>query len=241
MDDRHNDAAVERRMKEVVKADRARIQVGRISHFGLMELSRQRLRPSLEEAISAPCPTCNGSGYMRSTESTALHVLRGIESAAAARNGGTLLVTTPTSIAFQLLNHKRLMLTGIEERYQVSVTIEADDRLLAPDFRIDGAEAVATPPAPREDVAQTADEPSSPRRRKRSRRRRRDAGGETEPEPVKADAQDSEGEAGETGERKRRRRGRRGGRRRKTNEESGENAQGGQDDADAATAQATAG
>ncbi len=222
MDDRRNDATVERRMKEAVKSDRARIQVGRISHFGLMELSRQRLRPSLEEAISAPCPTCNGSGYMRSTESTALHVLRGIESAAAARSGGPLLVTAPTAIAFQLLNHKRLMLTGIENRYKVTVTIEADDRLLAPDFRIDTGETGATAHSPQDDAAQSPDEPSPPRRRKRSRRRRRDAGSEADPDPVKAEAQESEDETAEQGERKRRRRGRRGGRRRKTN---GENVQ----------------
>ena len=221
MDDRRNDATVERRMKEAVKSDRARTQVGRISHFGLMELSRQRLRPSLEEAISAPCPTCNGSGYMRSTESTALHVLRGIESAAATGTGGPLLVTAPTAIAFQLLNHKRLMLTGIETRYNVTVTIEADDRLLAPDFHIDTGETGAAAPAPRDDATQTPDEPSPPRRRKRSRRRRRDSGSEAaDPDPVKADGQEGEEEAAEQGERKRRRRGRRGGRRRKTNGES---------------------
>ena len=222
MDDRRNDATVERRMKEVVKSDRARIQIGRISHFGLMELSRQRLRPSLEEAISAPCPMCNGSGYVRSTESTALHVSRGIESAAAGRTGGTLLVTVPTSIAFHLLNHKRLMLTGIEDRYKVTVTIEADDRLLAPDFRIDTGETGAAAHAPRDDAAHNPDELSPPRRRKRPRRRRRDSGSEAEAEPVKADGQESETEAAEQGERKRRRRGRRGGRRRKAN---GENAQ----------------
>lgn len=231
MDDRRNDATVERRMKEVVKSDRARIQVGRISHFGLMELSRQRLRPSLEEAISAPCPTCNGSGYMRSIESTTLHVLRGIESAAASKAGRTLLVTAPTAVAFQLLNHKRLTLTGIEDRYKVTVTIEADDRLVAPDFRIDTGDSGAAAHAPRDDAAQAPDESSASRRRKRSRRRRRDAGQEADPDPVKADAQESEDEAAEQGERRRRRRGRRGGRRRKANGEStqqaaGENRQG---------------
>ena len=199
MDDRRNDATVERRMKEVVKSDRARIQIGRISHFGLMELSRQRLRPSLEEAISAPCPMCNGSGYVRSTESTALHVSRGIESAAAGRTGGTLLVTVPTSIAFHLLNHKRLMLTGIEDRYKVTVTIEADDRLLAPDFRIDTGETGAAAHAPRDDAAQNPDELSPPRRRKRPRRRRRDSGSEAEAEPVKADGQESEDRGRRTG------------------------------------------
>ena len=235
MDDRRNDATVERRMKEAVKSDRARIQIGRISHFGLMELSRQRLRPSLEEAISAPCPMCNGSGYMRSTESSALHVLRGIESAAAARSSGPLPVSAPTAIAFQLLNHKRLMLTGIEDRYNVTLTIEADDRLLAPDFRIDAEESVAAAHAPRDDAAQAPDEASPTRRRKRSRRRRRDSGNEAEPDPVKAEGQDSEDEAAEQGERKRRRRGRRGGRRRKANGENvqqsaGEDRQGQQGD-----------
>ncbi len=245
MDDRRNDATVERRMKEAVKGDRARIQVGRISHFGLMELSRQRLRPSLEEAISAPCPTCNGSGYMRSIESTTLHVLRGIESATAGKTGRTLLVTAPTAIAFQLLNHKRLMLTGIEDRYKVTVTIEADDRLVAPDFRIDTGDSGTAAHAPRDDAAQVPDEPSSLRRRKRSRRRRRDSGQEADPDPVKADAQESEDEAAEQGERRRRRRGRRGGRRRKANGENapqsaGENHQGEQGDTSPAPAGETA-
>ncbi len=222
MDDRRNDATVERRMKEAVKGDRARIQVGRISHFGLMELSRQRLRPSLEEAISAPCPTCNGSGYMRSIESTTLHVLRGIESAAAGKTGQTLRVTAPMAVAFQLLNRKRLMLTTIEDRYKTTVTIEADDRLLAPDFRIDTGHPATVAHGPQDDVTQAPDEASSARRRKRSRRRHRDAGQEADPDPVKADGQESETEAAEQGERRRRRRGRRGGRRRKSN---GDNAQ----------------
>ena len=217
MDDRRNDAAVERRMKEAVKGDRARIQVGRISHFGLMELSRQRLRPSLEEAISAPCPTCNGSGYMRSIESTTLHVLRGIESAAAGKAGQTLRVSAPMAIAFQLLNRKRRALTAIEGRYDTTVTIEADDRLMAPDFRIDSDHAATVAHGPQDDAADVPDEASPPRRRKRSRRRRRDTEQQTAPDAVKGEGEDSETELAEQGERKRRRRGRRGGRRRKAN------------------------
>ncbi len=241
MDDHRNDAIVERRMKEAVKSDRARSQIGRISHFGLMELSRQRLRPSLEEAISAPCPTCSGTGYVRSIESTALHVLRGIESAAVASTGGPLLVTVPTAIAFQLLNRKRLMLTDIETRYGVAVTIEADDRLVAPDFRIDGGETGAAAHAPRDEASQAPDEASLPRRRKRSRRRRRDAGSETDPGPTKADGQEDGDEIAEPGERKRRRRGRRGGRRRRANgegalETAGEEREGQQDDTGSAQA-----
>ncbi len=215
MDERRNDAAVERRVKEALKADRARIQVGRISGFGLLELSRQRLRPSLEEAISAPCPQCNGSGYMRSAESTALHVLRGIEGEAHARPGGTLRVAAPAAIALHILNHKRLALTRIESRYSVVVVVETDDRLVVPDYRIDTEESGA---------GQHADGEARPsggaRPRKRTRRRRRETAAEQEPKAGEtAEGEDAEAESAEQGERRRRRRGRRGGRRNRSSAE----------------------
>ena len=223
MDDRRNESAVERRMKEAVKADRARIQVGRISTFGLMELSRQRLRPSLEEAISAPCTLCNGSGYMRSAESTALHVLRGIESEALRTKGSTLRVLAPVNIAFHLLNRKRLTLTGIESRYDVSVAIESDDRLMVPDYRIETDTPGSGTPLPLEDEARSVGEAGTGKRRIRSRRRIKETTDDDQ-ETVQADRQEGEGDAAaessDPGERKRRRRGRRGGRRRKGSEET---------------------
>ena len=227
MDDRRNETAVERRMKEAVKADRARIQIGRISTFGLMELSRQRMRPSLEEAISAPCPLCSGSGYMRSAESTALHVLRGIESQALKTTGGMLRVLAPANIAFHLLNRKRLPLTGIESRYNVSIVIESDDRLMVPDFRIETDVPGSGTTPPQEDEAKSVGEAGTSKRRIRSRRRIKETADddqETVQADVQADVQEAEGdvaaESSDPGERKRRRRGRRGGRRRKGSEET---------------------
>ena len=104
MDEHRNERAVERKFKDAVKADRARTQIGRISGFGLLELSRQRLRPSLQEALSSPCPHCAGSGYMRSTESTVLHVLRGIEDEALKGRAASVRVLAPTEVALYLLN-----------------------------------------------------------------------------------------------------------------------------------------
>ena len=223
MDDRRNENAVERRVKEAVKADRARIQVGRISTFGLMELSRQRLRPSLEEAISAPCPLCNGSGYMRSAESTALHVLRGIESEALKAKGRTLRVLAPANIAFHLLNRKRLALTGIESRYDVSVVIESDDRLMVPDYRIETDIPDSGTTRPQENETRSVGDTGTGKRRTRSRRRPKETA-DNDQETVQADGQEGEGDAAaessDSGERKRRRRGRRGGRRRKGSEEA---------------------
>src|SRR5262249_62345219 len=95
MEEHRNQAAVERRLKEAMRHDRARIQVGRISPFGLLEMSRQRLRPSLVEASTQPCPHCNGTGHIRSTESTALHVLPAIEEEGIRRRSAEISVAAP--------------------------------------------------------------------------------------------------------------------------------------------------
>ena len=107
MEEHRNQAAVERRLKEAMRHDRARIQLGRISPFGLLELSRQRLRPSLLEASTQPCPHCNGTGHIRSTESTALHVLRAIEEEGMRRRSAEIAVAVPTVVALYILNQKR--------------------------------------------------------------------------------------------------------------------------------------
>jgi ribonuclease E len=137
MQDNRNNRNVERRMKECLKADRARIQVGRISAFGLLEMSRQRLRPSLLESSTEICAHCQGKGYIRSTESTALHVLRAIEDEGMRDRSAEITVFVGPTVAIYLLNHKRDAIRAIEERYLMRVTIEGDEELVPPAHRID--------------------------------------------------------------------------------------------------------
>jgi len=137
MDEPRNQHAVERRMKDAMKNDRARIQLGRISHFGLMELSRQRLRPSVFEASTQVCVQCAGSGRVRSTDSTALHVLRAIEEEGIKQKASEISVYVPSEVGFYILNKKREALATIEERYGFLVFLEADDSLVPPDMRIE--------------------------------------------------------------------------------------------------------
>jgi ribonuclease E len=137
MESKRHNAMVERRVKEALKNDRARIQVGHISHFGLLEMSRQRLRPSLAETSFIPCPHCGGTGHVRSTENAAIHVLRGIEDEGSKRRAAEIVVYVSTPVALYLLNHKRERLREIELRYVMRVVIAADDAQIAPQFRIE--------------------------------------------------------------------------------------------------------
>ncbi|HEY0423908.1 MAG TPA: Rne/Rng family ribonuclease, partial [Rhodopila sp.] len=137
MESKRHNAMVERRIKEALKNDRARIQVGHISHFGLLEMSRQRLRPSLAETSFIPCPHCGGTGHVRSTENAAIHVLRGIEDEGGKRRSAEIIVHVSTPVALYLLNHKRERLREIELRYVMRVIIAADDAQIAPQFRIE--------------------------------------------------------------------------------------------------------
>jgi len=137
MDERKNNAAVEKRFKERLKTDRARIQVGRISGFGLLEMSRQRLRPGMLEASTQPCPACHGTGLIRSDDSMALSILRQIEEEGVRRRSREVLVRAPVGIANYLINHKREHVAGIEARYGLSVRIEGDVALVSPDFTLE--------------------------------------------------------------------------------------------------------
>ena len=137
MDESRNNTAVERKLKEALRGDRARIQIGRISAFGLLEMSRQRLRPSIIEASSQVCPHCNGVGHIRSTESSALQVLRGIEEEGLSRRSIAIQVHVPTAIALYLLNQKRTAIIAAEQRYDFSVSVTTDDTLIAPDYQIE--------------------------------------------------------------------------------------------------------
>ncbi len=206
MESRRNNAAVEKRIKDALHGDRARIQLGSISSFGLMELSRQRLRPSLAETSFTPCPHCGGTGHIRSTEMAALAVLRAVEEEGAKRRSAAIVVHVAGAVALYVLNHKRVRLAEIEARYGMEVAFAADESLLPPDTRIErvraqSADAPAAPayipiaaPVPEEDElameeADTAPEPE-----------------DEEPEAVAA-GEAPEQEGGQQPKRRRRRRG----------------------------------
>ncbi|WP_425403465.1 Rne/Rng family ribonuclease [Hwanghaeella sp.] len=241
MEENRNDHAVERKLKESLRRDRARIQVGRISPFGLLEMSRQRLRPSLLEAMTAPCPTCGGIGNIPSTESSALRVLRSIEEEGLRRRSRQITVRVPPSVALYILNHKRATLAEMEENYGMHVVIETDDDFIPPHFvlsRIAGdADETAEPQqvvSAERSSEESEEQGRSSRRRGRGRRRKRrfedgdedqNAAQETSTEDEgDSDASDEEDKQasgdgeGDQGQRKRRKRGRRGGRKRRNQE-----------------------
>ena len=205
MEQSRNNRAVERKLKECLKSDRARIQVGRISHFGLLEMSRQRLRPSLLEASTEECPTCVGTGLVRSTESAALHTIRAMEDEAIRGNSAAFRISVATPIALYLLNQKRVTIASIEARHDTRITVAADDSLVAPKVRIEQIEPAAA-------------------RKEKSRPK---PAGEVEPEEDAAqEATSNEVAAGDDEQdgqaRRKRRRGKRGGRRRARKDQSAE-------------------
>ncbi|WP_144023211.1 Rne/Rng family ribonuclease, partial [Brevirhabdus pacifica] len=152
MDERKNNAAVEKRFKDKLKTDRARIQVGRISGFGLMEMSRQRLRPGMIEATTQPCPSCHGTGLIRSDDSLALSILRQLEEEGVRRRSREVLLKAPIGIVNFLMNQKREHVASIEGRYGLSIRVEADPFLISPDFSIEkfktATRVVAEVPSP---------------------------------------------------------------------------------------------
>ncbi|WP_090109496.1 Rne/Rng family ribonuclease [Limimaricola pyoseonensis] len=137
MDERKNNAAVEKRFKEKLKTDRARIQVGRISGFGLLEMSRQRLRPGMLEATTQPCPHCHGTGLLRSDENVALSILRQLEEEGVRGRSKEVLVKLPFGIMNFLMNHKREHVAAIEQRYGMAVRVEGDPELVSPNFTVE--------------------------------------------------------------------------------------------------------
>jgi len=137
MEEKRNNRAVERRLKDALRFDRARIQLGRISHFGLMEMSRQRLRTGVLEGSTSQCPHCQGTGIIRSTESIALAVLRGLEDAITVGATGPLTATTTSAVALYILNSKRAYITDMEHRHGFSVTVLGSDRVQGANFTIE--------------------------------------------------------------------------------------------------------
>jgi ribonuclease E len=151
MIENRSNRAVERKLKDALKNDRARIQVGRISHFGLMEMSRQRIRFGVVESSTHKCPTCNGTGLVRSVESVALMVMRNVEDHVLKKPGQSINVRVPVDVALYILNSKRNTLNNLEAKYGLSITIVADDHVGAQHYAIERGEARMIPgeqPAP---------------------------------------------------------------------------------------------
>ena len=231
MDEGRNNRAVEKRLKEALKIDRARIQVGRISSFGLLEMSRQRMRSGVLEGSSETCPHCNGSGMLRSVESRALHVLRQIDERAGKFSEGALTVHVPEDVATYLLNNKRTQLLDIETQTGLRVMVQADRDLTAMEMAFtlpDQTESEGTMRM-EGDPAALADDAAAAKPKRNRRRRSNKTQQERSEEPVAEDAEETgeesdaataDSEDGDEGKTKRRRRrGRRGGRRRRRNED----------------------
>ena len=136
MESNKNQREVEQRLRDALRDDRARVQTGKISRFGLLELSRQRLRPALAEGAYIPCPRCNGTGHIRNTESSALHILRILEEEAMKDNTGAVHVQVPVDVATFLLNEKRVDIAHIEFRHKINVIIVPNRHLETPQHEI---------------------------------------------------------------------------------------------------------
>jgi ribonuclease E len=216
MEENRNNRSVEKRLKDHLKHDRARIQVGRISHFGLLEMSRQRIRASVLESTMKPCPHCGGTGHVRSDSSVALHVVRAIEEFLLKDNRNHISVRTPVATALYVLNHKRHSLADLEARFGLTIMIEADDSVGPQHYLITRGLPVEHPvtiPAvsPIESMAPELEEEAEP-----------ELAGEEEEAEAQTDGarpEDPNGGEGEHGRRKRRRRRRRGGREREAGAE----------------------
>ncbi len=219
MEENRNNRAVEKRLKDCLKNDRARIQVGRISHFGLLEMSRQRIRASVLESTMQPCPHCGGTGQIRSDSSVALYVVRSIEEYLLKDARNDIVVRTPAATALYLLNQKRANLIEMESRFGVSIMVEADDEVGAQHFAIvkkqladkSAHEAPAAPVVPRVEIEDEEEEAPLPeasenedgegrkRRRKRKRRGGRNRNGNAQAEQANGDqiAEDTDTETDE--------------------------------------------
>jgi len=210
MDENRNNRAVERRMKECLKQDRARIQVGRISHFGLLEMSRQRIRTSVLESSTEKCPYCGGSGHVRSVSSLALQVLRALEEQLIKGATHNLIARTRPDVTLYVLNQKRAHLRGLEERFAITITVSADATLTAPQaFVIDRGEQVHTVEAAKALAAQY--EPTAAPLEEEDDLEEAGTAETEEGEAIAADTPAEHGEGEPRRRRRRRRRGRNGG------------------------------
>ena len=219
MDERRNNIAVEKRLKDKLQSDRARIQVGRISGFGLMEMSRQRLRPGMLEASTQPCAHCHGTGLIRSQDSLGLTILRELEEEGGRARSKEVLIKAPISIANFLINQKREHISQIEQRHGMAVRIEADPFLVSPDYSIEkfktatrivpaNATTVSSvdfalmeeideqgqedDQADVNEATETAEDADAPKKRRRRRRRRRGGSDAVTGEPNQEDGPNEE-------------------------------------------------
>ena len=213
MEERRNNRNVERRMRDALREDRARIQVGRISPFGLLEMSRQRLRTGVLEGSTSPCPHCQGTGIIRSVESVALAVLRGLEDTVMGGCRHALIAYTTAEVALYILNNKREFVIAMEQRLGMPIAIEASSKMIGATYSIEKGEAPAAPvqkvradavsvdwgfdedgesaSEETEETAKADDKPAEGKSRRRRRRRGGRRSGErsnTEDENVDADS-----------------------------------------------------
>ena len=221
MEEKRNNRSVEKRLKDHLKNDRARIQVGRISHFGLLEMSRQRIRASVLESTMQTCPHCGGAGHVRSDSSIALHVLRAIEDSLLKDTRFNIILRATTATALYVLNHKRANLVDLERRFGLTISIEADPSLTGQNYAIARGAAVERPvmlenlppppmpmPEPEDDIVEEQDEDEDEKAeatekrggdqpaqsegdRKRRRRRRRRGGRGRDEQPGGEQPRDS--------------------------------------------------
>jgi len=220
MDEGRNNRAVERKLKECLKHDRARIQVGRISHFGLLEMSRQRIRTSVLESSTEKCPHCGGSGHVRSVSSVTLQLLRALEEMLIKGATHNLIVRTRAEVALYVLNQKRSHLRALEERFRITITVSADATIVGQQsFVVERGEQVHSLEAARALVAQPEagapvlveeDEEDLAVEAEDESEEELEAEGETAGEAQGGSGQDGERDGGRR-RRRRRRRGRRGG------------------------------
>ncbi len=219
MEDRRNNLAVEKRLKDKLKTDRARIQVGRISSFGLLEMSRQRLRPGMLEASTQPCPHCHGTGITRSNDSMALAILRELEEEGVRKRCKEVLVSVPIEVGNYMLNQKREHVAMIESRFGLSVRVEVDPHLISPEYKVERLK-VATRIVPEAEVldsisveyepmeesseeaveapeAETTGEDAPKKRRRRRRRGGKGRGGNNEQTTNENEGEESAESSGE--------------------------------------------
>lgn len=245
MEEKRNNRAVEKKLKDSLKNDRARIQVGRISHFGLMEMSRQRMRASVLESTMDVCSHCGGTGHVRSDSAIAMHVFRAIEEHVSKHNRYDAIIKTTPSIALHILNHKRAALIELEDRYGLAILIEGSNEIKGQDFDIQKGE-LATGEVKSaavgfrngtDDVKENSGEEKEPRGRKRSRGLRKNNNDENQVQnedntSENNQASNNEDDSDEDQPRKKRRRGKRGGKRRGNEEANDTEQSSGQTDND---------
>ncbi len=219
MEESKNNRSVERKLKDCLKNDRARIQVGRISHFGLLEMSRQRIRTGVLESSTTPCPHCQGTGMIRSVESVALHVLRSVEDNLLKGASHNLIIRTTTQVALYILNQKRSNLVDLETRFAIDVEVHADDMVNGQLYVLERGAPVDRDRVPmpvpaivqpdtieiidedteQPDIEEFAQEDDNDGRRRRRRRKRRRGGSDNqqddgESRQVNAEADDADGD-----------------------------------------------